>query len=231
MGACARSVSATRGSRQSIAADSTGSLSGPNTEHDAHDVGVARSGGSGSGSQGARCRSRVGAVRRGSDHRHHGGGPGSAPSRGHRRDGLSVAGRFPPAALRPRSTGEGNRSPTRTSASGAHSRMWRTDARGRNTRPGSITRLNLTRPPRSRQTTRIGIVMPIVWTDRHRTNHMPRVGGIFSRPRSPRARSRCVSGTSRIQVVPRGPSTVTACISEMVGVSTDVVPSAGTDLV
>jgi hypothetical protein len=76
----------------------------------------------------------------------------------------------------------------------ATSRTERTCARGRRTRFGDRRTTAITRSSRSRRTASMGNRIPNVCTDRECSSRSPSFGSSPDRPRSPRPRSRRVSG-------------------------------------
>lgn len=183
-----------------------GSTSGPlepNIPCDEARAGVARLDATRPGPQGTGRGARVGPVRRRSDDRSDGHGPGGTPASHHRRIGLSVVG--PSPRRRSGRASRQNRSPGRTSASTPHSSVWRTPGRGSSKRRGFRTIVRTTRMSASSKATVIGRRMPNVCTDRQRSKSMPSVTACQAASRTPRMRSRRVAGTSIVHAVPRDP--------------------------
>jgi hypothetical protein len=120
----------------------------------------------------------------------------SGQGRVRRRPGGSLRVRWPlfgssGVVLRPRAPGVNLRPcPAATSSTA------RTRRRGRSTRFGDRRTTSMTRSSRSRSTASIGNRIPNVCTDRERSSRSPSFGSSSDRPRSPRARSLRVCGTS-----------------------------------
>src|SRR5437867_3961985 len=95
----------------------------------------------------------------------------------------------------------------------ATSRTARTCARGRSTRFGDRRTTSMTRASRSRSTASMGNRIPKVCTDRECSSRRPSLGSSPDRPRSPRARSLRVCGTSTMN----GPNRSLRILSDVTG--------------
>ncbi len=127
-------------------------------------------------------------------------GPGAAP-------GSIAATR--PASARPASQPSEtirSRSPGRTLMPSAHSRTCRIPCRGSRSRPGGIDRTRRTTRSRSSSAATMANRMPNVWIDLVPSRRRAASAGRVGCPRSPRIRSRRVSGTSARRTRPREPS-------------------------
>ena len=108
-------------------------------------------------------------------------------------------------ADRDRVAGAGSkRSPSRTPVGSASSSTCRTRRRGRSTRRGGIRTTARTTQWRSRSATAIANRIPNVWIERVRSKSQASSRSRLARPRSPRVRSRRVSGTAVLSRRPRG---------------------------